>query len=233
MLSKGMAVVINHLPEKIVVNCSKKIVRGYIKKYARINVKGIENIDKATGAKIFVCNHLSNSDALILDQILKKYDPTFVAGVKLSQDPITNLGTKIVKHISIHPNSADKTALTNMVKLVRSGENLMIFPEGTRSRTASMIEGKKGVVLIARMSRANIIPISIWGSEKLLPINKDGDMGQEKWNHAEVNVKIGEAVLLPDKLSGENKHQYDDRCLEHIMKGISFNLPEKYKGIYK
>lgn len=233
MLSKGMAVVINHLPEKIVVKCSKKIVRGYIKKYARINVKGIENIDKAPGAKIFVCNHLSNSDALILDQILKKYDPTFVAGVKLSQDPITSLGTKIVKHINIHPNSADKAALTNIVKLLRNGENLMIFPEGTRSRSGSMIEGKKGVVMIARMSKASIIPISIWGSEKLLPINKEGEMGQEKWNHAEVNVKIGEAVSLPHKLVDEKKHQYDDRCLEYIMKEISFNLPEEYKGIYK
>ena len=68
MLSKGMAVVINHLPEKVVVKCSKKIVNAYIKKYAKINVKGIENIDKAAGAKIFVCNHLSNSDALILDR---------------------------------------------------------------------------------------------------------------------------------------------------------------------
>ena len=96
-----------------------------------------------------------------------------------------------------------------------------------------MIEGKKGVVLIARMSKAKIIPISIWGSEKLLPINKEGNMGHEKWNYADVNVRIGEAVSLPNKLREESKHQYNDRCLQHIMKGISVNLPEKYRGIYK
>ena len=83
-----------------------------------------------------------------------------------------------------------------MVKTVRGGENLMMFPEGTRSRTGGMIEGKKGILLIARLTKAKIIPIGMSGTDKLLPINKSGDMGNEKWNPSDVVVKFGDPVVL-------------------------------------
>ena len=40
-----------------------------------------------------------------------------------------------------------------MVDILKSGNNLMIFPEGTRSRQGKMLEGKKGVLLVAKMSK--------------------------------------------------------------------------------
>ena len=96
----------------------------------------------------------------------------------------------MVKTVNIKPNSADKEAITKIVKMVRGGENLLIFPEGTRSRTGAMIEGKKGRLLIARLTKAEIVPIGMTGTEKLLPIAKDDDMGGEKFNYADVNIKI-------------------------------------------
>ncbi|MFU7515434.1 lysophospholipid acyltransferase family protein [Clostridium sp. HCS.1] len=234
MLSPTLVKVINVLPESLVVKITKIIVNKYFKKYANIKVEGFEKIENVESPVIFICNHLSNADGLVLDKILKeKFDPTFVAGVKLSNDPITRLGTMIIKNVGIKPNSADKEAITKMVKLVRGGENLMIFPEGTRSRTGAMIEGKKGILLIARLTKAKIIPIGMTGSEILLPINKNGDMGGEKFNYSDININFGEPLSLPAKEKDEDKHEYDDRCMEYIMKSIANLLPEKYRGIYK
>lgn len=234
MLSPALVKVIDMLPESLIIKVAKMIVNKYFKKYANIKIDGFENIDKSVKTKIFICNHLSNADGLILDKILKeKYDPTFVAGVKLSNDPVTKYGTMMVKNVAIKPNSADKDAITNIVKLVRGGENLVIFPEGTRSRTGSMIEAKKGILLIARLTKADIIPIGMTGTEILLPINKDGDMAGEKFNYADVNIKIGNPITLPVKEKDEDKHAYDDRCMEYIMKSIANLLPEKYRGVYK
>lgn len=234
MLSPTLVKVINVLPESLVVKITKIIVNKYFKKYANIKVEGFEKIENVEGPVIFICNHLSNADGLVLDKILKeKFDPTFVAGVKLSNDPITRLGTMIIKNVGIKPNSADKEAITKMVKLVRGGENLMIFPEGTRSRTGAMIEGKKGILLIARLTKAKIIPIGMTGTEILLPINKNGDMGGEKFNYSDININFGEPLSLPAKGKDEDKHEYDDRCMEYIMKSIANLLPEKYRGIYK
>ena len=156
MMSKSTARLIELLPEKLVIKIARNKINGYLKKYAKINVSGYENIKKADGPKIFISNHLSNSDGFIIENSNKvklvckvskdEYDPTFVAGVKLSNDPVTNLGTKVVKNISIKPNSADKEAIMAMINVLKDGENLVLFPEGTRSRSGSMIEGKKGVL---------------------------------------------------------------------------------------
>lgn len=234
MLSPRLVNIIDMLPDSLIIKLSRIIVNKYFKKYANIKVEGFENIDKSTKTKIFICNHLSNADGLILDKILReKYDPTFVAGVKLSNDPVTKYGMMMVKNVAIKPNSADKEAITNIVKLVRGGENLVIFPEGTRSRTGSMIEGKKGILLIARLTKADIIPIGMTGTEVLLPINEDGDMAGEQFNYADVNIKVGDPITLPTKEKDEDKHAYDDRCMEYIMKSIANLLPEKYRGVYK
>lgn len=234
MLSPLAIKLIKMMPESLIIAFAKKIANDYIKKYGRLHIEGYEEVKSIEGPIIFICNHLSNSDGLILNKILKKdFDPYFVAGVKLSDDPITNLGTKIVKHIPVRPNSADKEAITNMVKAVKGGNNLVIFPEGTRSRTGAMIEGKKGILLLARMTKASIIPIGMSGTDKLLPIDESGNMGSEKWHTADVVVKFGKPIVLSKRDKDEDKHLYDENCLNKIMKSIAELLPESYRGVYK
>ncbi|GKX67738.1 lysophospholipid acyltransferase family protein [Inconstantimicrobium mannanitabidum] len=232
MMSPLLIKLLEIMPKKVRVALVRKGVRGYIKKYADLEVNGLENIDNAKGPIIFICNHLSNADALILHELLKDSDPYFVAGVKLTTDPVTNFGMEMVKTINIKPNSADKEAMTNIVKTVKEGNNLFIFPEGTRSRTGAMIEARKGILLIVRLTKATVIPIGISGTEKVLPIRQDGDMGGERWQQGRVKVNIGTAVSLPAKEKDEAKHDYEDRCLTTLMKSIAKLLPESYRGVY-
>ena len=120
-----------------------------------------------------------------------------------------------------------------MVKTVKNGENLLIFPEGTRSRTGAMIEGKKGILLLARMTKAKIIPIGMSGTDKLLPIDEGGNMGSETWHEADVTVKFGKPVELPKRIKEEDKHEYDNKCMYILMRSIAELLPEEYRGVYK
>ena len=78
-----------------------------------------------------------------------------------------------------------------------------------------MIEGKKGILLFARMAKAEIIPIGMAGTDKLLPISEDGDMGSEKWQNADVTINIGEKIVFPKKEKDEDKHEYEDKCMEY------------------
>ncbi|MEW9124186.1 MAG: lysophospholipid acyltransferase family protein, partial [Thermotaleaceae bacterium] len=134
MISTITAKIINILPDKFVLYISKKVVDQYLKKYASIHIEGSENLQGIKTPTIFICNHLSNSDGLVLDKALKEIDPTFVAGIKLSNNAVTSIGVNVIKTTNIKPDTADKEGLKKIIILVNQGESLLIFPEGTRSR---------------------------------------------------------------------------------------------------
>lgn len=233
MISTTTAKIINILPDKFVTYISRKVINKYLKKYANINIAGSENLKGIKTPTIFICNHLSNSDGLVLDKALKEIDPTFVAGVKLSDNAITSIGVNVIKTTNIKPNAVDKEGLERIIKLVKQGESLLIFPEGTRSRVGSLIEAKKGIHLIVRMTGAPIVPIGLYGTEKLLPINKDGDMSAETFNYADVHINIGKQFDFPMKAKEQDKKEYEDFATKYIMKKIAELLPENYRGVYK
>ncbi|MGB3368110.1 MAG: lysophospholipid acyltransferase family protein [Acidaminobacteraceae bacterium] len=233
MISNSAAKFVNILPTKLVTFLSKKIIANYLNKYAKINISGLENLKDLKTPTIFICNHLSNSDGLVLNKVLKEINPTFVAGVKLSDNNVTNIGLNVIKTTNIRPGSSDKEGLKKIIKLVKSGESLLIFPEGTRSRASSLIKAKKGILLIARMTGVSLTPIGLYGTEKLLPISKEGDMSLENFNHADIYMNIGKQFEITKKEKEQDKKEYETESLETIMKNIANLLPDNYKGVYK
>lgn len=233
MISTTTAKIINILPDRFVTYISKKIVDKYLKEYANINIVGNENLKGIKTPTIFICNHLSNSDGLVLNHALKGINPTFVAGIKLANNTVTNIGLNAIKTTSIKPNTADIDGIKKTIKLVKQGESILIFPEGTRSRVGGLIEPKKGILPIARITGAPIVPIGLYGTEKLLPINKEGDMSGETFNYADIHINIGEQFEFPKRIKEQDKKEYEGFTTKYIMKKIAELLPEDYRGIYK
>lgn len=222
---------INMLPRSWADKIIKNSVDKYCDKYANVKIEGYENIKNLQAPVIFISNHLSNADGVFLNRILKEHHPIFVAGEKLSKNEFTSSVLRVVDCILIKPNSADKEAIEAVIKALKSGKNIMIFPEGTRSRTGKMIEAKKGLILIAKLSKAKIVPIGITGTEKFLPIN-DVDMGQERIHNADITINIGKPMDLPKKEKEEGKNEYHDRAVNEIMTEIAKLLPKEYRGVY-
>jgi len=230
-MNKLLLIFVNLLPEPLIIKFVRFYVNLQIKKHARLDVKGLENLNcDFKRPYLFVCNHLSNSDGLVLNKVLEKENIIFVAGKKLESNSMTNLGFKIVRSIPILPNSPDKDAIKKIIRAVKEGNSILIFPEGTRSRTAKMLEGKKGILLFAKLTNAPIVPIGIWGTEKFMSIKKD--MDKEAFYDADVNINIGEAFNLPKKSDDETKGNWEANCLYHIMMRIAELLPKEYRGFY-
>ncbi len=60
-------------------------------------------------------------------------------------------------------------SLRTAVHLMRNGWNLLLYPEGTRSRTGRMTQFKAGVSIVARFSRFPVIPVHVQGGRQVLP----------------------------------------------------------------
>lgn len=226
-----LAPVINILPESVVRYIGQKASHHLLTKYADLEITGTENLSERIGKPtIFIANHLSNIDGIVLNKVLEKHNVTFIAGKKLKENPFTSVFLRIVKHILINPNSADRNAIKKALAVLKKGESILIFPEGTRSRTSSMIKGKKGFLLLARLSKAEIVPIALEGTEKMLPINPN-DMGMETPSHAKVWVKIGRPFQLEPK--HHDTDDGDEECVDMAMRKIAEMLNPEYQGVYK
>ena len=188
--------------------------------------------DLPPGPCLFICNHLSNADGFTLYRALRPRQVVFLAGVKLHGTVMTRLAAETMDTIDITPNSPDIEALRRCVDLLKGGQSVLIFPEGGRSRSAGLLQAKKGVGLIAKRAGVPIVPVALTGTQKLMPIN-DSDMGGERLFHADVTVTFGPAFRMQD-LEPELAGATDARqaLVDAMMRRVAALLPPEYRGVY-
>ena len=139
-----------------------KFVFGVIFK---TKVIGVENVSKE-GALIVAANHLSNWDPPFLGTFLDR-DICYMAKEELFKNPIFAAAIRALHVFPVKRGSADKTAIKHAVKLLKDGQCLGIFPEGTRSKTGKIGKAEPGVSLIAAMTKAPIVPALIVNTNKI------------------------------------------------------------------
>jgi len=199
--------------------------------YIDQEVSGVENIPD--GPCLYICNHLSNADGVTLHRVLRPREVFFLAGVKLAGTTMTRVVMEALDTIPIRPDSPDVEALKRSVEMLKAGKSVLIFPEGTRSRTGALLRGKRGAGLIARRAGVPIVPVALTGTEKFLPID-EANMGGEKPRHAKVTVRVGKPFRVSDldlvAAEGEDERQV---LVDAMMMRIAELLPPEYRGEYR
>lgn len=141
------------------------IVRIFLFPFYRIKVHGKENIPDKTN--IIACaNHSSNLDPFLLAISLPiKFN--FMAKKELFEIPVIRKILKAVGAFPINRQGSDLKALRYAIGLIKDGETLGIFPEGTRVKEISRDNMHEGIGFIALKSKADILPIEIVTSYKI------------------------------------------------------------------
>jgi hypothetical protein len=111
--------------------------------------------------------------------------------------------------------------------LMDEGKNLVIAPEGTRSRTGALIEGKPGVSYLATRLGEPIVPVAITGTEDKVIF---GNLKRLRRSH--ITLTAGTAFNLPP-LPRQNREEILKQYTDEIMCRIAALLPEKHRGVYK
>lgn len=200
------------------------IIRFIINLIARVNIQGVENLP-TEGRFVIATNHLGRLDAAMLFYALKgnfiliiaeKYEHHWLFG------PIGNA----MNGIWMDRFNADVGAIRKVLTRMKAGGILVIAPEGTRSKTEAMAEGKPGGAYLAMKAGVPIVPIALTGTEDRLIVDR-----LKRIKKSEIRIIIGPAFSLPP-IKGRNHDSALKEYTDEIMCRIGALLPEKYRGVY-
>jgi 1-acyl-sn-glycerol-3-phosphate acyltransferase len=158
---------------------------------------------------------------------LDRWDLFVLIGEKWEKNAFFKWLGKYFNFIYIDRYNPDIKSLRKVMKLMDEGKNLVIAPEGTRSRTGALIEGKPGVSYLATRLGQPIVPVAISGTEDKVIF---GNLRRLRRSH--VQLKAGPAFTLPP-VPRENRDEVLKQYTDEIMCRIAVMLPEKYHGFYK
>lgn len=132
-----------------------------MKIFYRFDVTGSEKI--ADGPAILAANHVSYLDTVVVGLSVKR-QVYFMAKAELFKVPVLSWMMRKCGTISINRYKPDKNAIQAAIKVVKEGNILGIFPQGTR--TEDMGQFSRGIGLIAQKTGAPIYPIRVVGTDK-------------------------------------------------------------------
>jgi 1-acyl-sn-glycerol-3-phosphate acyltransferase len=201
----------------------RNIISLLMKHLTRTSFIGVENIPP-TGGVLLACNHMSRMDIPVLFLTPNRPEMTALVTTKYLKHPLLRWFIVTAEGIWLDRDTADFSAFRNAVKALSDGKALGIAPEGTRSQTATLIEGKPGTALLALRTRVPIVPVAIIGTEdsvsKILRLKRP-----------RISAEYGEPIL-PPQLDRNNREGQLQNLTDEIMCRIASMMPQKYHGFY-
>lgn len=154
----------------------------------RYEVTGREHIppDRAV---VFCANHQSNIDPPVLFKALHRR-LHILYKAELESLPILARAFRLGGFIPVDRRNKEAAlrSIENGAASIRSGNSFLIFPEGTRSRTAELLPFKKGGFIMAIKAQAPIVPVAIQGGRAAMR------KGSPIIRPVTVSIRIGEPV---------------------------------------
>ncbi|MEX2292216.1 MAG: HAD-IB family hydrolase [Acidimicrobiales bacterium] len=191
--------------------------------FARFDIDGTDNIP-ADGPAIVVGNHRSYFDPLAMAMMLaKRGRPVRFLGKKEVFDaPIIGQLAKAVGGIRVERGTGSDEPLAAAAAALEAGEVVSLMPEGTIPRGPAffdpVLKGRWGAAKLAAMTGAPVIPVGLWGTEKVWPRSERLPNLLAIRHPPTVRIRVGTAV---EGLTGQSP----DADTKKIMKAISALLP--------
>ena len=126
--------------------------------------------------------------------------------------------------IPIRRGEADMSALKKALQALKKGMLFGIAPEGTRNKTGKLIRAKPGMVVLATMANAPLIPVANWGGENFLSNLK-------KFKRTDFHIRVGKPFRIETngvKVTPEMRQE----IVDEMMVRLATLLPEEYRGEY-
>jgi len=171
------------------------------------------------GPLILAVNHSSYFDPPLAG-ICSKRAVYYLARKDLMKWPILGPLFPQMNVIPVERGGNDMSALRDVIKKVREGNGIVLFPEGTRSKDGNLQSAKAGIGLIIAKTRAPVLPIRIFGAYEAFP------KGTKGLKLTKIKVVLGEPIhLTKEDVEPATRDTYQN-ISNRVMEAIAKLTPE-------
>ena len=202
----------------------RSIVRFIMKFIAKIEVHGMNKLPAENF--IIAANHLGRLDTAVILCVLDREDIIMAIAEKYQHHPLFGAIGRATNAIWLNRFETDFSALRQILERMKQGGLFVIAPEGTRSKTEAMQQGKMGAAFLASKSGNPILPVAVTGTEDRGVIEN-----LKRLRRTKIIVHAGDLfnVEIP---KGKGREEAMQAATDEIMCRIGAMLPEKYHGVY-
>ncbi len=194
------------LPIRVIRVIAQAFIHSFVRFYSWPKVEGKENLKGVKGPVIFTANHQSHFDTpTIFTKLPHRFSKKiavaawrehfFKDNLEFKSKGLRNLFYALTIVFNIYPwpqNKGFRKSLKYTGSLIDKGWNILIYPEGERSKTGEFLEFKQGIGIVAVETKIPVIPIRVHGTRNSLPRGKNWPtFGRSK-------IKIGKPIIIKE-----------------------------------
>lgn len=201
------------------------IIRLLFPLFADFDIRGYEHLPKE-GGFVVASNHLGRLDPAMLYYAIDHGQFALPVAEKYKTHPFFGPLGNWMNVIWLDRFNPDLAAIREVINRMKKGQALVIAPEGTRSKTEALLEGKPGVAFLASKANVPIMPIAMWGTEDRLIIEN-----MKRFRRSKIIIRGGPTFMLKIDRSKDRDVALRE-ATDEIMCRIALMLPEQYHGFY-
>jgi len=197
-----------------------QVLRGFFNVWHRLQVTGAENIPDTDGV-ILASNHLSHWDSFAMGCSVRRRIG-FVADKKMFKRPLFGWFLAAIGGVALtRGKGRGGEMLDDASGMIGKDSLLIIYPEGTRSRSGVPGRSRTGIIVMAAKTGAPIVPCRVTGTSESLPI------GAKFLRPSKISVAYGKPIRFgKDEIDLENREKLMEQS-EEVM-DVIMSLPGKF-----
>jgi putative phosphoserine phosphatase / 1-acylglycerol-3-phosphate O-acyltransferase len=190
--------------------------------FVKFDIDGVDNIP-ASGPAIIVGNHRSYFDPMAMAVTIARTDRTvrFLGKKEVFDAPIVGQIAAFMGGIRVDRGTGSDEPLKAAAEALEAGDMVAVMPQGTIPRGKAFfdprLKGRWGAARLAALTGAPVVPVGLWGTEKVWPRSARLPNVLNIVDPPVVTIRVGAPVIL--------KYQSPDADTKRIMKALMDLLP--------
>jgi len=184
----------------------------------RVNISGMDNLPKA-GNLLIIANHESFLDGLLLGLFLP-VRATFVVHTTVLNNWLFRLFLRLTPYLAVDPSSP--LAMKKVIKLLESGQPVVIFPEGRITLTGSLMKVYDGPGFVAAKTNAIIVPVRIDGAARSYFSRLSEKHPKKLFPKVNITILPASHIAMPQAATAKARRKLAGDAMRREMQGMLF-----------